>query len=178
MWEPPLVPLKSASSNAWMDLSTWNATGGTVSSGPKVEEIAKGVQNVKGVECVLKSTSEITQEDFVTSDGIIAGSPVYFGTMAAELKAVFDEFVGLRSHMENKVGAAFSTSADQSGGKETTIVSILLAMLIYGMIIVGDPLSATGHYGVSCVGAPDKKTSLNAARLGKRVAQLVKTLKK
>ena len=51
-----------------------------------------------------------------------------------------------------------------------------IEMLIYGMIIVGDPLNATGHYGVSCVGSPDKKTSSNAAKLGKRVAQLVKRL--
>ena len=44
------------------------------------------------------------------------------------------------------------------------------------MIIVGDPLDATGHYGVSCVGSPDKKTKVNAAKLGKRVALLVKKL--
>ena len=50
-------------------------------------------------------------------------------------------------------------------------------MLIYGMIIVGDPLDATGHYGVSCLGTPDDKTALNAAKLGKRVAILVKKLR-
>ena len=142
------------------------------------EEIAKGVKEVEGVNCVLKSASEITKDDFTTSDGIIAGSPVYFGTMAAELKEVFDKFVGLRNKMENKVGAAFATAGDMSGGKETTIMSIIQAMLIYGMIIVGDPLDATGHYGVSCVGAPDNKVASNAAKLGKRVALLVKQLKK
>ena len=40
------------------------------------------------MSAVLKSTDEVTQEDFVDSDGIIAGSPVYFGVMAAELKKV------------------------------------------------------------------------------------------
>jgi len=142
------------------------------------EAIAKGVREVEGVDCVLKSVSEVTKEDFTTSDGIIAGSPVYFGTMAAELKEVFDKFVGLRGETENKVGAAFTTSGDASGGKETTIMSIIQAMLIYGMIIVGDPLDATGHYGVSCVGAPDSKVASNAAKLGKRVASLIKQLKK
>jgi len=126
---------------------------------------------------VLKSVSEVTKDDFVQSDGIIAGSPVYFGTMAAELKEVFDKFVGIRRKMENKIGAAFATSADPSGGKETTIFSIIQAMLIYGMIVVGDPLEATGHYGVSCIGAPDNETASNAAKLGKRVASLVKRLK-
>jgi len=141
------------------------------------EEITKGVREVEDVECVLKSTSEVTKDDFLSSDGIIAGSPVYFGTMAAGLKDVFDKFVGIRRKMGDKVGAAFATSGDESGGKETTIVSIIQAMLIYGMIIVGDPLDASGHYGIACTGAPDKETSANAAKLGKRVALLVKKLK-
>ena len=80
------------------------------------EEIAKGVQLVKNVEYILKSCSEIKKEDFLTADAIIAGSPVYFGSMASELKQVFDKFVGLRNKMGDKVGAAFSTSGDVSGG--------------------------------------------------------------
>ena len=141
------------------------------------EEIAKGVADINEVGCVVKSTSEVTKEDFSDSDAIIAGSPVYFGAMAAEMKDIFDKFVTVRKGMEDKVGAAFATSGDASGGKETTMMSIIQAMLIYGMIVVGDPLDATGHYGVSCVGAPDKKTAENAHKLGKRVALLVRKLK-
>jgi NAD(P)H dehydrogenase (quinone) len=141
------------------------------------EEIARGVKEVGGVSCIVKPASEIKKEDFLSSDGIIAGSPVYFGTMAAELKAVFDKFVGIRKKMGDKVGAAFATSGDPTGGKETTIISIIQALMIYGMIIVGDPLDATGHYGVACTGAPDEKTISNAKKLGKRVATLIKRLK-
>ena len=141
------------------------------------EEIAKGVGKVEGVACLVKPAADVTKEDLLTSDGIIAGSPVYFGTMAAELKAVFEQFVGVRKKMGDKIGAAFATSGDSSGGKETTIMSIIQAFLIYGMIIVGDPLDATGHYGVSCVGSPDKSTTDNGTKLGKRVASLVKKLK-
>lgn len=140
------------------------------------EEIARGAREVGDVTCALKAVSEVTKDDFLSSDGIIAGSPVYFGTMAAEMKEVFDNFVSIRSQMGDKVGAAFATAGDPSGGKETTILSIIQAMLIYGMVIVGDPLDATGHYGVSCTGAPDGKTSDNAAKLGKRVALLAKRL--
>ena len=140
------------------------------------EEIAKGVSEVDEVECVLKHVSDITKDDFLTSDGIIAGSPVYFGTMAAEMKDVFDRFVGIRNKMGDKIGAAFSTGADGSGGKETTIISIIQAMLIYGMIIVGDPLDASGHYGIACIGNPDEITSINSMKLGKRVALLVKKI--
>jgi len=137
-------------------------------------QIAQGVKEVKDVECILKPASKVTKEDFISCHGIIAGSPVYFGTMAAELKDVFDRFVSLRKQMGDKIGAAFATSADPSGGKETTIFSIIQAMMIYGMIIVGDPLDATGHYGIACTGSPDAKTIENARKLGKRVANLVK----
>lgn len=141
------------------------------------EEIKKGVDETPGMTCLLKDTTSVTKDDFLSSDAIIAGSPVYFGSMAAGLKEVFDNFVTLRSKMGDKIGAAFATSGDASGGKETTLMSILQAMLINGMIVIGDPLDATGHYGVSCSGAPDAKTSLNAFKLGKRVAELVKKIK-
>ena len=125
------------------------------------EAVSKGVQEVEGVTSVLKPVSEVTEEDFLSSDGIIAGSPVYFGTMVSEMKEVFDKFVGIRRQMEDKIGAAFATSGDDTGGKETTLMSIIQAMLIYGMIIVGDPMDATGHYGIACKGTPDKKTMDN-----------------
>ena len=139
-------------------------------------EIAKGVEEVEGVTCVVKPVSEVTQEDFLASDGIIAGSPVYFGTMAAPLKELLEKFIVIRRQTSDKIGAAFATSGDLSGGKETTIFSILQALMIYGMIIVGDPMDATGHYGVSCAGAPDERTAANAAKLGNRVALLAKKI--
>jgi len=140
------------------------------------EKIAQGVEEVEGVTAQLRNTGEVTREDFINAHGIIAGSPVYFGVMAAELKKVFDEFVGVRRQMEGKVGAAFATSGDATGGKETTMMSIIQAFLIYGMVIVGDPMSATGHYGVACVGAPDSKDGENAIKLGRRVSELAKKL--
>jgi NAD(P)H dehydrogenase (quinone) len=135
--------------------------------------IAEGIGGVKGVECLVRKAEEVTREDFASADGIIAGSPVYFGVMAAPLKELFDKYVGVRKKMENKVGAAFATSGDATGGKETTMFSIIQAMMIYGMIVVGDPLSATGHYGVACVGAPDDKAEEHGRSLGRRVAELV-----
>lgn len=141
------------------------------------EAIAAGVEQAGGIDCSLKSAGEVTKENFLAADGIIAGSPVYFGSMAAELKSVFDRFVGLRKQMEGRIGAAFATAGDVSGGKETTMLSIIQAMLIYGMIIVGDPLDATGHFGTSCVGAPDEATLANAAKLGRRVADVVKKMR-
>ncbi|MFC1668655.1 flavodoxin family protein [Chlamydiota bacterium] len=140
------------------------------------EVIAEGVDEIDGVTSLIKSTKEVTRDDFLSSSGIIVGSPVYFGTMAAQLKEIFDTFVVIRKKMQDKIGAAFATAGDSSGGKETTLFSIIQAMMIYGMIIVGDPLDATGHYGVSCVGAPDEAVSQNAIKLGTRVATLARMI--
>jgi NAD(P)H dehydrogenase (quinone) len=139
--------------------------------------IAEGVEST-GHKALLKNTSEVTEDDFLDSAGLIAGSPVYFGIMAAELKKVFDDFVGTRRRMENKVGAAFASSGHPTGGKETTIFSIIQCMMIYGMIIVGDPMDATGHYGVASVGAPDDTELDYARKLGARVANLAEKVAK
>ena len=139
------------------------------------EHVARGVEKA-GLQAVLKRTDEVTKEDFLGAAGLIAGSPVYFGVMAWELKKVFDDFVSVRRKMENKVGAAFASGGHPSGGKETTIFSILQCMLIYGMVIVGDPMSASGHYGVAALGAPDSETAADAEKLGSRVAELCRKL--
>jgi NAD(P)H dehydrogenase (quinone) len=140
------------------------------------EHISDGVRSVSGIDVLVKSTQEVTREDFANAAGVIAGSPVYFGLLAADLKRVFDEFIGVRKNMENKVGAAFATSGFWAGGNETTLMSIIQCMLIYGMIIVGDPMSATGHYGAASVTAPDEKDADIARKLGARVAELCKKL--
>jgi NAD(P)H dehydrogenase (quinone) len=140
------------------------------------EAIARGVEEIEAVQPVIKNVSEVTKRDFLESDGIIAGSPVYFGSMAAELKTIFDNFVEVRGQMSGKIGAAFATGGHHSGGKETTILSIIQAFLIYGMIVVGDPIDAGGHYGVTSMDEPDPETIKDGIMLGRRVALLVKTL--
>ncbi|MCL5125845.1 MAG: NAD(P)H-dependent oxidoreductase [Deltaproteobacteria bacterium] len=140
------------------------------------EQIAEGVKSVSGVDAVIRSTQEVTKDDFINCAGVIAGSPVYFGLMAADLKRVFDEFVATRKQMENKIGAAFASSGFWAGGNETTLMSIIQCLLIYGMIIVGDPMSATGHYGAASVASPDEKALDTATKLGERVAQLCKKI--
>jgi NAD(P)H dehydrogenase (quinone) len=137
------------------------------------EHVARGVRQVPGVDCLLKPCAEVTREHFLASDAIIVGSPVYFGSMAAELKTVLDGFNGIRKRMEGKIGAAFATSDHSSGGKETTLISIIQAMLIFGMIVVGDPMDAGGHYGVAHAQGEGRAFRDDAAKLGKRVARLV-----
>ena len=89
------------------------------------------------------------------------GTWLNIDTRLSSADRVLDEFISTRKKMEGKVGAAFATSGDPTGGKETTMFSIIQALMIYEMIIVGDPMSATGHYGVACSGEPDEKTLEN-----------------
>ncbi len=136
--------------------------------------VAEGVLEGGG-NPTLKAVDEMNINELPKFDGIIAGSPVYYGTMAAELKKFFDESIAVRRKLFNKIGAAFATSGHRTGGKETTIISILQAMLICGMIIVGDPYETGGHYGA----AGSDEAGLNEGRaLGKRVAELAELIHK
>jgi len=141
------------------------------------EKLAKAVaEGVKdgGGNPTLKNLDEVEVTELPEYDGIIAGSPVYFGTMAADMKKFFDRSIVVRKKLFNKVGAAFATSAHRTGGKETTILSILQAMLISGMAVMGDPLETGGHYGA----AGSDETGLKEGRaLGKRVAEFADRLR-
>jgi NAD(P)H dehydrogenase (quinone) len=140
------------------------------------EEVAQGARSVEGVEVVIKRAKDVTNDELLKIDGWIVGSPVYFGSMSGEVKEMFDRSVGIRRKLEGKIGAAFTTSGHPTGGKETTLLSILQAMLIHGMIVVGDPISVGGHYGVGAVGAPEEEEKEAARQLGKRVAELSKLI--
>ncbi|MBU1049083.1 NAD(P)H-dependent oxidoreductase [Candidatus Bipolaricaulota bacterium] len=137
------------------------------------QAIAAGVKRVAGVDCVLKPVAEIELEDLFAADGIIAGSPSYYGTMASELKEMFDRIFNDRPKMLDKIGAAFATAGHPTGGCETTMVAILEAMLVCGMLVCSDPPQAGGHYGVGSVGVPGDREIKWANLLGERVASLV-----
>jgi len=134
-----------------------------------VEGIKKG-----GVEAVLKDVKDVAADELLKYEGIIIGSPTYYGTMAADIKRLLDESIKFHGQLEGKIGAAFSSSANVAGGNETTVLDILNAMLIHGMIIQGDPQG--DHYGAVSVGAPDPRATKECIRLGSRVAQLVKKI--
>jgi len=140
------------------------------------EQIAEGVRSVEGVDCIVKSVAEVELEDLFAADGIIAGSPSYYGVMASELKVIFDRIFNNRPKMTDKIGAAFATAGHPTGGCETTMISILQSMLVAGMIVLSDPPQAGGHFGVGCAGKPDERVEGWGRMHGERVANLVKKL--
>lgn len=137
------------------------------------EYIVEGISK-EGMESVLKDVKDVKADELLDYDGIIIGSPTYYGTMSAQIKQLFDDSVKFHGKLDGKIGAAFASSANIGGGNETTILDILNAMLIHGMIIQGDPMG--DHYGPVSIGAPDARATKQCLKLGSRVAKLLKKL--
>jgi NAD(P)H dehydrogenase (quinone) len=137
------------------------------------ESVAEGIKK-EGLEAVIKEVKEVAADELLKYEAIAIGSPTYYGAMAAEIKKLLDDSVKFHGRLDGKVGAAFSSSANIGGGNETTILGILNAMLIHGMIIQGDPQG--DHYGAVSIDVPDSRATKQCTRLGSRMAKLVKRL--
>ncbi len=138
------------------------------------QSVAEGLKK-EGLGAVIKDVKDVGVDELLKYEAIVVGSPTYYGTMAAEIKRLLDDSVKFHGRLDGKVGAAFSSSANVGGGNETTILDLLNAMLIHGMIIQGDPQG--DHYGAVAIDAPDERATKQCIRLGSRVAKLVKRLK-
>jgi NAD(P)H dehydrogenase (quinone) len=138
------------------------------------EFVRAGVDRAGGVDVELKNVEETSIDEMRDADGIIIGSPTYYGGMAWPLKKLLDESVAYHGRLRGKVGAAFSSSANIGGGNETTIMDIIKAMMIHGMIISGS--SSGDHYGPVAIGKPDERAERQCIRLGERTAMLVNRL--
>jgi NAD(P)H dehydrogenase (quinone) len=122
-------------------------------------------------------------------DGIVVGAPTRFGRMPSQMAAFWDQAGGLwfTDALVGKVGAAFTSSAAQHGGQETTLFSILTNLLHLGCTIVGldyafkaqngvDVVMGNSPYGASTISNNDgsrwpSEVELDGARyLGRRVA--------
>ncbi|MFX0067252.1 MAG: flavodoxin family protein [Candidatus Hermodarchaeota archaeon] len=133
--------------------------------------IAEGVKKEKDVEVEVKTVKETKVTELLDTDAIILGSPTYYGSMAAEIKQFIDESVKFHGKLEGKIGGAFSSSGIIGGGNETTILDILKALLVHGIIIQGT--SKGSHYGPVAIGKPDDRSRKLCVDYGKRIAKLV-----
>jgi len=134
------------------------------------EFVAEGAREVDDANVVVQQVEETDAKSLADYDALLAGSPTYYGQMAAQVKDLFDKSVVLHGQLEGKVGGAFTSAANLGGGNETTILSILQAMLIHGMIVQGT--SQRDHYGPVAIGAPDDRATNECRKLGRNVAEL------
>jgi NAD(P)H dehydrogenase (quinone) len=140
----------------------------------------------------LNQAAQIAQIDELADyDAIIFGSATRFGRITSQMASFLDQAGGLwmRGALNGKVGSAFTSTATQHGGQETTLFSLITNMLHFGMVVVGLPYSFAGQmkldeitggspYGASTIAAGDgsrqpTENELAAARFqGKHVAEV------
>ena len=140
----------------------------------EMAEIIAKAMNEADLPTECKSVDKVKAEDLLEFDAIVIGSPTYYGHMAGPLKQLFDDTVTYHGKLDGKVGAAFSSAANIGGGNETTIMGIIEAMLIAGLIVQGDPKG--DHYGPVSIGKPDQRVERQCVRRGQRIAELTKKL--
>lgn len=134
-------------------------------------------------ECAIYDDMREITDKLQEAQGIIIGSPVYFGNVSSQTKIFMDRSRPLRIDfkLKDKVAGAISVGASRNGGQETTISAIHQFLLIQDTIIVGDgaPMAHYGGVGVSGAAgdASDDEIGLEtSANLGKRVAELAERL--
>ena len=115
-------------------------------------------------------------EDLAAYDAVIVGAPTRFGRMPAQMAAFLDQAGGLwaKGALNGKVGAAFTSSATQHGGNETTLFSIITNLLHFGMVIVGLPYSHGGQMTLEEIvgGAPYGATTIAGGQGQRQPSQI------
>jgi NAD(P)H dehydrogenase (quinone) len=137
---------------------------------------AEGAQSAgKDVKVAVKPAEQAKPADLLAADGIIMGSPTYYGQMSGKLKQLIDESFVVHEKLAGKVGAAFTSAGGTATGAETTLLSILKAMLVHGMIVQGN--AENKHYGVAALGAPKAADLKMCRERGAKVVELARKLK-
>ena len=150
----------------------------------------------KAAHFKLDQRAEIARIDELTNyDAIIVGVGTRFGRMASQMANFLDQAGGLwaKGALHGKVGGAFTSTATQHGGNETTLFSIITNLMHFGMIIVGldyghagqmtlDEITGGSPYGASTIAGGDGSRQPTANELkgahyqGRRIAETARKL--
>lgn len=149
-----------------------SGTGNTEKMAHAVEE---GVRKA-GVDPVLKHVDEASVDEIPQYQGLVLGSPVYYGLPSGKIKKFIDESVKYHGKLDGMVGGAFASAGGTHTGAETTIIAMNEMLLVHGMVIQGS--SAGSHYGAASVGSPNDASMEACRKLGERVGRLVAKLNK
>ena len=134
-------------------------------------------------------------EDLAAYDAIIVGAGTRFGRLSSQMANFLDQAGGLwlRGALHGKVGGAFTSSATQHGGQETTLFSIITNLLHFGMVVVGldyghagqmtlDEITGGSPYGATTITGGDGSrlptaNELEGARYqGRKIAETANKL--
>jgi NAD(P)H dehydrogenase (quinone) len=134
-------------------------------------------------------------DDLANYDAIIVGAGTRFGRMPSQLASFLDQAGGLwlKGTLHGKVGGAFTSSATQHGGNETTLFTIITNLLHFGMVIVGldyghagqmtlDEITGGSPYGATTIAGgqgqrqPSENELTGARYQGRKIAETAKKL--
>src|SRR5215469_4011426 len=134
-------------------------------------------------------------EELANYDAIIVGAPTRFGRMPSQMANFLDQAGGLwmKGALHGKVGGAFSSTATQHGGQETTLFSIITNLLHFGMVVVGLDYGHAGQmtlkeitggspYGASTIAGsdgsrkPTENELVGARYQGRKIAEVARLL--
>lgn len=134
-------------------------------------------------------------EDLADYDAVIVGTGTRFGRMSSQMASFLDQAGGLwaKGALNGKVGGAFTSTATQHGGQETTLFSIITNLLHFGMVVVGldygyagqmtlDEITGGSPYGATTIAGgtgqrqPSENELAGARYQGRRVAETAKKL--
>ena len=128
--------------------------------------VAEGARGVAGTDVTVKRVPELMPPEVARQagakldqaapiatplelgdyDAVIVGAPTRYGRMPGQMANFLDQTGALwmQGKLNGKIGSAFSSTATQHGGQETTLFSIITNLMHLGMVIVGLPYSAQG----------------------------------
>jgi len=134
-------------------------------------------------------------EDLANYDAIIVGTGTRFGRISSQMASFLDQAGGLwaTGKLNGKVGGAFTSTASQHGGQETTLFSLITNLLHFGLVVVGlpysyqaqmtlDEITGGSPYGATTIAGGDgsrqpSKIELDGARFqGKHIAEVAAKL--
>ena len=139
------------------------AAGGTVDIKRVADTVPEAI--AKASHFKLDQTAPIASPaDLSNYDAIVVGAPTRFGRMPSAMGSFWEQAGGLwaAGALQGKVGGAFTSTATQHGGNETTLFSIITNLMHFGMVIVGLPYSYAGQMTLDEIagGAPYGATTI------------------
>jgi len=135
--------------------------------------ISQGMERA-GLDTEVKRVENTSMSDLTNADAIVFGSPTYFANVSGKMKEFIDKSVEIYpNQLKNKVGAAFSSW--DGIGAESTLLSLIMAMFLHRMIIVGHQ---SGEFGAISFGTPDDRCITQCEAFGERIADVTKALAK
>ena len=145
--------------------------------------IQKGIVESSDIKVIMKPANEVSTQELLDASAIIIGSPVYNANPSPEIVSFIKSWPFEGQPLKNKLGAVFVTAGGLSSGEELVQSSLLHAMMVYGMIVIGGD-DWKSSFGASGIHQEDKYNSKEldpyfldkGYQLGKRLMEVLKKM--